>query len=396
MLRLRRPVLQSVLDGRAHGHVVQRRRPAATSRSAATTSLRVRGDDYLDAQVGGDRRRRRLERRDARRPKPRRRASGSAARGAGSPYNLATSRAPARDYRPELGFLPRRDYTTANVVANWFIFTDTHPILPPRLSRRARVLDVPQLRRRARVRAVRGLGPVGHEGRRRRLDRAEVVPRERARAVHDRRHGRRFRPGATTSRISRSTRHAVGREAANRRRLPRRHLLRRHARAGDPDADVERLAAPRAWGRLPAHDLRFETRGESADIQLARLRVRTALNARAFGNAFVQYNSTTDRLDFNVRLRYAFAEGTGPLARLQRGARYRPGTQSADGRLESPFSLARAPDTEIHTHSSVSEPCSRNPPCGHLPETAVEARVSGTRPFIVDRGWTTVRADTLA
>jgi hypothetical protein len=24
----------------------------------------------------------------------------------------------------------------------------------------------------------------------------------------------------------------------------------------------------------------------------------------------VQYNSTTDRLDFNVRLRYAFAEGT--------------------------------------------------------------------------------------
>ena len=29
----------------------------------------------------------------------------------------------------------------------------------------------------------------------------------------------------------------------------------------------------------------------------------------ASGNAFVQYNSTTDRLDFNVRLRYNFAEG---------------------------------------------------------------------------------------
>ena len=28
------------------------------------------------------------------------------------------------------------------------------------------------------------------------------------------------------------------------------------------------------------------------------------------GNAFVQYNSTTDQLDFNIRLRYAFAEGT--------------------------------------------------------------------------------------
>jgi hypothetical protein len=45
------------------------------------------------------------------------------------------------------------------------------------------------------------------------------------------------------------------------------------------------------------------------DIHLARLRVRTALDSRASGNAFVQYNSTSDRLDFNVRLRYNFAEG---------------------------------------------------------------------------------------
>ena len=43
---------------------------------------------------------------------------------------------------------------------------------------------------------------------------------------------------------------------------------------------------------------------------MLRLRIRTALDARASGNAFVQYNSTTDRLDFNVRLRYAIAEGT--------------------------------------------------------------------------------------
>jgi hypothetical protein len=56
--------------------------------------------------------------------------------------------------------------------------------------------------------------------------------------------------------------------------------------------------------------LRFPVRGESANIHLLRLRVRTALDARASGNAFVQYNSTTDRLDFNVRLRYAVAEGT--------------------------------------------------------------------------------------
>jgi hypothetical protein len=43
---------------------------------------------------------------------------------------------------------------------------------------------------------------------------------------------------------------------------------------------------------------------------VARLRVRTALDARRSGNAFVQYTSTTGHLDFNVRLRYAFAEGT--------------------------------------------------------------------------------------
>jgi hypothetical protein len=56
--------------------------------------------------------------------------------------------------------------------------------------------------------------------------------------------------------------------------------------------------------------LRFDARGESANIHLARVRVRTALNVRAFGNAFVQDNSTTGRVDVNVRLRYAVTEGT--------------------------------------------------------------------------------------
>jgi len=56
--------------------------------------------------------------------------------------------------------------------------------------------------------------------------------------------------------------------------------------------------------------LRFPTRNESVDIHLAGVRIRTALNAQASGNAFVQYNSTTNRLDFNVRFRYNVAEGT--------------------------------------------------------------------------------------
>lgn len=56
--------------------------------------------------------------------------------------------------------------------------------------------------------------------------------------------------------------------------------------------------------------IRFPDRGAGTDIHLAGLRLRTALDAKASGNALIQYNSTTDRLDVNVRLRYNFAEGT--------------------------------------------------------------------------------------
>jgi hypothetical protein len=56
--------------------------------------------------------------------------------------------------------------------------------------------------------------------------------------------------------------------------------------------------------------LRFDDRDQGADIHLGRLRVRTALDAHASGNVFLQYNSTSDRLDLNLRLRYNFAEGT--------------------------------------------------------------------------------------
>jgi hypothetical protein len=58
------------------------------------------------------------------------------------------------------------------------------------------------------------------------------------------------------------------------------------------------------WTRL-----RFEERSQATDIHLARVRIRSALDSRASGNAFIQYNSTTDRLDLNLRLRYNFAEG---------------------------------------------------------------------------------------
>jgi hypothetical protein len=56
--------------------------------------------------------------------------------------------------------------------------------------------------------------------------------------------------------------------------------------------------------------LRFDDRDQGTNIHLARLRIRTALDSRVSGNAFVQYNSTTDRVEVNVRFRYNFAEGT--------------------------------------------------------------------------------------
>jgi hypothetical protein len=56
--------------------------------------------------------------------------------------------------------------------------------------------------------------------------------------------------------------------------------------------------------------LDFPDRGQGETLQLAGLRVRTALNARASANALVQYNSTTRRVDANLRLRYNLAEGS--------------------------------------------------------------------------------------
>jgi hypothetical protein len=91
--------------------------------------------------------------------------------------------------------------------------------------------------------------------------------------------------------------------------------------------------------------LRFDARHEEADIQLLRLRVRTALNSRASGNAFVQYNSTTQRVDLNLRLRYNVSEGTDLWIVYNEGLDTErdfigPGAGLSEQR--SPLSLSRA------------------------------------------------------
>ena len=93
-------------------------------------------------------------------------------------------------------------------------------------------------------------------------------------------------------------------------------------------------------GEYVGNFLRFGDRDQSADIHLARLRLRTALDAKASGNAFVQYNSTTDRLELNLRLRYNFAEGTDLWVVYNEGMATE---RAADPLLpEPPLSFARA------------------------------------------------------
>ena len=90
----------------------------------ADTSLRVHGDEYVGFKWAGtvDENERpsadfgsrsfvdaKWERRTQR----------------GLSYTWQFTRAGA-DYQPELGFMPRRNFTTANVVGNWFIYTDNH------------------------------------------------------------------------------------------------------------------------------------------------------------------------------------------------------------------------------------------------------------------------------
>ncbi len=55
--------------------------------------------------------------------------------------------------------------------------------------------------------------------------------------------------------------------------------------------------------------VRFPDRQESLDAHLASLRIQTALDNHLSLNTFVQYNSTTDDLSVNARLRYNFREG---------------------------------------------------------------------------------------
>jgi hypothetical protein len=227
----------------------------------------------------------------------------------GLSYTWQFSRAGA-DYRPELGFLPRRDFTTANVVANWFLYTDKHRyfkrVYPGALAfstfRNAdRTLESGQYAVWVQWDTKAGGG-------------GWIEPKV-------------FRENVSTPFVIGNAVHIpAGRyEFADLQLvyiMPSGARMRTNAdfRTGTYfDGTRTQLILAPTWNVSPHLELggdyqisllRFGRRNESVNIHLARLRVRTALNAQASGNAFVQYNSTTNRLDFNVRLRYNVAEGT--------------------------------------------------------------------------------------
>jgi hypothetical protein len=87
--------------------------------------------------------------------------------------------------------------------------------------------------------------------------------------------------------------------------------------------------------------LRFPVRDQAVDLHVARLRVRTAFNPALSNNAFIQYNSALNRLDANVRLRYAFAEGTDLWIVYNEGLDTDRHDPTYTGGGQTPLSLAR-------------------------------------------------------
>jgi hypothetical protein len=298
-------------------------------------TLRLRGDDYFSLRLAATSDTRdsaglgkrtlvdaRLERRTGR----------------GLQYNANVSWA-ARDYRPEIGFSPRRDYTIANVAGNYFIFTDSSRYLrrvyPGALAfatfRNADgALESAQYAVWVQWDTRTGGGgwvePKGfHEN--------VLLP---------------FSIGNTVHIPAGSYDFADLQIVWT---MPTGKRLRTNVdfRTGTYfDGKRTQVLFTPTWNQSSHLELgadyqisllRFPVRNEQADIHVARLRVRAALDAQRSGNAFLQYNSTTNRLDLNVRLRYAFAEGTDLWLVYNEGLDTDPVRDPLLGR--SPGSLAR-------------------------------------------------------
>jgi len=96
--------------------------------------------------------------------------------------------------------------------------------------------------------------------------------------------------------------------------------------------------------------IRFPDRNAGLDIHLARLRIGAAANARLSATAFVQLNSVDDRVGVNLRLRYNLREGSDIWLVYDEG--FNTDRDSAPGTPRLPLSAARFFRVKV-THTFV-------------------------------------------
>lgn len=307
VLRLRRAVLNqwsnaglmvtSVAGGGEHNLAV-----------AADTSLRIHGDNYLTLKWASTFDERLPEGTSAlKRSMLYSRWERRTGRGLG--YTLQYSRV-GEDFRPALGFLPRRDFTNVNAVGNYFFFTDKHRffrrIYPGALAfstfrNSDGVLESGQYAFWVQWDTKAGGG-------------GWVEPkwfRENVQAP--------FQIGGKVD-IPAGTYDFADLQIAW--TMPGGRKVRTNVdfRAGTYfDGRRTQVILSPTWnaskhlevgGTYQFTALRFPVRDQQVNIHLAGLRIGTALNVRLSGTSLIQYNSTTERLDLNLRLRYNVREGT--------------------------------------------------------------------------------------
>lgn len=240
-----------------------------------------------------------------------------------------------RDFRPELGFLPRVDFTTFNTFFNYYIFTDKHRyfrrVYPGAIALSSWRNSDHKLESGVYAVWVQwdtkagGGGWVEPKG----FHENVLVPFTIGGKIHiptgvyDFADLQLVYLGSTGAKLRTNVDFRSGTYFDGKRT---QIIL-------SPTWNVSRHLELGAEYQLTR--LRFPIRDERADIQLLRFRIRTALDARMSANAFVQYNSTTQRADLNLRLRYQVAEGTDLWLVYNEGL-------DTDRITQEPLSLGRA------------------------------------------------------